>query len=225
MAIETTFPVPDSRREALYNYLIHYLLENDGKPPTMREIKDAKVGRGTKAGPMTSTSVIKANLTAMTRAGWIRHQEGGSRGTSLVGGYYVVASNVLHHMRLTDYRAFLIDESAGIYAPVNPEVRELLELVASDETMRAYTYTHDMERRGNPDVWEGLEDEMWHISTTMFIQALTTPIESWETDGVVAVITSNEEQAALAAAAGMGVFDPGNEDEWEQQTNGQRPST
>jgi hypothetical protein len=223
MAIDTPFPQPGSRRAAMLDYLVEQLQKNDGRPPTIREIIDAGVGQGTTAGPITSTSVVKANLAAMTEAGWLKYEEGASRRAQLVGGYYVVASNVIHHLSLQEfYTAFIIDESAGIHDPVNPEVRAFIEQVVEQEGKTCYTFSTDMDTHGHPAVWEGLHDHACHISAPTFLQALTTPEESWEEDMPIAVITNNEAQAALAAAAGMGVFHPGNE--WEQMNN-QKPST
>lgn len=225
MAIRIPFPEPDSRREALYEYLVQYLLQSQGRPPTMREIIDARVGEHTAAGALTSTSVVKANLAAMARQGWIVYQEGESRRTQLVGGYYIVAPNILQNRVFFNYGIFIVDESAGINEPVNPEIVDLFKWCESDQDAECYTLGSGA---NTPDVWEAVGPGLsWnHIYDEPLLNVLASFSQNEPLD-FIAVITRRNDQAALAAAAGCGVFSPSNEEhEWELITaDGQRPST
>jgi len=111
------FPRRGTRTEAIYDYVLEQARQNGGILPPIRTFIEDRVGEGTRAGPVTSTSIVLYHLKKLCKNGLLEHQgdkQGPGYGIPKIG-YRVTGSvcaiprNLVERKKLADYKLILLD--------------------------------------------------------------------------------------------------------------------
>lgn len=194
------------RQQALLDYIHIYMTNKAGRPPTIREMLEARVGKFTRAGVITSTSVMRHNLNKLEKAGRIvLAKDGSARNIAVPGASFGIAWNVIHSIPIEKYptRIVGIDYSYGQFTN---HARKIFYSWYVDPDVSVYSFTL---RKRDTNLWEDIGYKGAHLEVDHTHQALTRLISSF---GIglreIAVISTDRFERLAAVGFGMAVFDP-----------------
>lgn len=190
------------RRQALLDFIMVHMMSNAGRAPTYTEILAAKVGRFTKAGPITSNSVIRYNLQKLEDAGLIRLLiNRKSRVIEIPNATFGIPWNRIHSIGLEKYKNRIVAiDSFGIGGLADNAIKIIREWDL-DENVQVWSMSQ------KPADWRDHDFTWEHLKTDYAHQALLIILLSWgASHRDCAVITDDYWDRLAAIGCGMAVF-------------------
>lgn len=192
------------RRQALLDFIMVYMMSHAGRAPTYTEILAAKVGRFTKAGPITSKSVIRYNLQKLEDAGHIRLLiEKKSRIIEIPGGTFGVPWNRIHNIPLEKYptRVVGVDSHKGQF---QEEAKEIFYSWWLRTDVSVYSFSL---RKFSTNLWDELGYAAAHMHYDAAYKIFADLVFNYEIKpGDIAVVTDDHFERLAAVGFGMAIF-------------------
>lgn len=194
------------RPQALLDFIHVYMMKYGGRPPTIREMIEGKIGKFTEAGVFTSKSVIRYNLQKLEDAGrLICAKDGTARNITVPGGSFGIPWNVLHGIGIEKYKTRVVgvDTFNGQFSR---KAKNSFYSWYIDNDVSVYTFTL---RRFATNLWNDIGYVGAHLQRDHCYQVLGSLIEDYGIDfHDFAVITADHFERITAIGFNMAVFDP-----------------
>ena len=193
---------PSARQEALLNYIMDYMLEYNGRAPTLNDMLRDQVGQHTEAGAITSKSVLRYNLKRLEERGQLgRIDDGSSRNLVLPGSLFTIPLNIIEHRDLEDCEIILFDVDDFIDGRIPPLSLDWVKSFVDDDDKLLFTISTLHEQC---DAWlrMGLGG-FHHIYKRRPFQVLNEIVYQGYNPDTVAVIS--EQHGMRLAALGFGL--------------------
>ncbi len=194
------------RQQALLDYIHIYMTNKAGRPPTIREMLEARVGKFTRAGVITSTSVMRHNLNKLEKAGRVvLAKDGSARNIAVPGASFGIAWNVIHSIPIEKYptRIVGIDYYFGQFTKI---ARKIFYSWYVDPDVSVYTFTL---RKFGTNLWDDIGYSAGHEMFDFAYQVFANFVFQYGIPAnEIAVITQDHFERLAAVGFGMAVFDP-----------------
>ena len=192
------------RRQALYDFIVVYMVSHAGRAPTFAEIIEAKAGQFTKAGAITSTSVVRYNLQKLEEVGLIELLIGNkSRIIQIPCATIGIPWNRIHSIPLENYstRIVGVDSRLGQF---KDDAKCNFYSWWSRTDLSVYSFSL---RKFSTNLWEGCGYTGAHLHYDAAYKVFADLVfEYGIKPGDIAVITDDHFERLAAIGFGMAVF-------------------
>lgn len=194
------------RPQALLDWIHIYMMNYGGRPPTIREMIEGKIGKFTEAGVFTSKSVIRYNLQKLEDAGRIIcAKDGTARNITVPGGSFGIPWNVLHGIGIEKYKTRVVgvDTFNGQFSR---KAQAIFYTWWKHPDISVYTFTV---LKLATNLWDVIGYEGGHLKMEHAFSALGSLVFDYGIDfSEIAVITDDHFERLAAIGFNMAVFDP-----------------